>query len=322
MGILLGRFVGYSAARFAPDTGTLWYINQDILSKMLFENAESIEALSVGSSHSGAIDFETLGENGFHFWRSSGDLYEVQYQLKSLLPYLPHLNKVYISVPYGFFLFDNSSRPEVTNVRRREMYATLPSWSYIEGDGENFVRGKFHHIVPLDYIMRNDHGARVLWSLLYGAKQNLIEEREGDGYRSHHHNCDYITQEELTKHAVRRVKYHHLVQERAERYTPHLAEKSFQTTKDLIRFLHENQVDVVFYTPPYHEQYNALYDVATIRHMKKMMAQLQLSQEIQYYDFSTDASISIDHRLFRDSDHLNLCGAKAFSLKLLYALSW
>ena len=196
LGVLIGRVLGYSAASFEADPGTSDYMDEAVHLSLLLDKAETIQALSVGSSHSGAINFEVIGEEGFHYWKGGGDILEIQYRLKTLLPRLPTLQRVYISVPYSYFTSDNSrSRPKFADLRRRQMYATLPSWTYIGGDTENFIRGKFHHIMPLDYIMRGEHWARVL-ARLYGdvVSENFVIHRMSDGYLANAYNCDHMNQ--------------------------------------------------------------------------------------------------------------------------------
>ena len=42
--------------------------------------------------------------------------------------------------------------------------------------------------------------------------------------------------------------------------------------------------------------------------------------DVPYYNFADEPHISHDHTLFFDPDHLNLCGARAFSTLLIEQL--
>ena len=69
-------------------------------------------------------------------------------------------------------------------------------------------------------------------------------------------------------------------------------------------------------TPPYYETYNDIYlkeDPGAIQQMKYNMVRLQDELSIEYYDFSTDEEFVSRYDLYKDSDHLNVCGARLFT---------
>ncbi len=317
--IMIARVAGYSAARVTRDPVAYGYLNSAALLTMLLDRAPSVEALTVGASHNAAINFETLGEQGFHYWRGGTDVFEVQHQLTVLLPHLPNLKTVYVATPYPFFLHDNRNNPTVTDIRRRQSYAALPGWRFIPGDGENFVRGKLHHLVPLDYIMRKDHWRQVLKAFAHGTIPDLIQALEPDGYHSALYHCIYTSPQALIQNSQRRARSHYRMTQRAQNSNSSLTKATLHTTVQLIELLQARGIDVVFYTPPYFETYTQLSDGEIIYYMKETMAQLQQVYGIEYYDFSTDPFLSTDYRLFSDSDHLNLCGARQFSARLRQA---
>jgi quinol monooxygenase YgiN len=96
----------------------------------------------------------------------------------------------------------------------------------------------------------------------------------------------------------------------------HLQRDTYRTAVELIRLLQERDIRVVFYTPPYYESYVELSDPAMIEEMKQIMSGLQQEYGVEYYDLSADEELISDSRLFLNSDHLNLCGARVFSTRL------
>jgi hypothetical protein len=67
----------------------------------LFENRNSINALALGSSHNLAIDFGVLGLQGYTIWEPGQDIFECEYQLKSLSKNIPNLQTVFINISFN-----------------------------------------------------------------------------------------------------------------------------------------------------------------------------------------------------------------------------
>jgi hypothetical protein len=92
-----------------------------------------------------------------------------------------------------------------------------------------------------------------------------------------------------------------------------------QTTREMIQYLQARNIQVVFFTPPYYEAYITSYQLADPQAMQGMVETMQaLRQEfgIEYYNYAADPTFSADFRLYKDSDHLNLCGKEQFSQSL------
>src|SRR5262245_13259672 len=89
----------------------------------LLAQGDRIRALSVGSSHSLAIDFEALGLPGYHVWTLGQDLFEVETQLRWLLPRLSKLETLLFAVSFGSFHRDNGACTDVERgMARRDFY--------------------------------------------------------------------------------------------------------------------------------------------------------------------------------------------------------
>lgn len=320
IGFALAAALAYAAHAVWPDTMSNDYEDYQLQVEQLREQADEIEALSVGNSHSVAIDFETLGQRGYHLWRPSGDLFEARYQLEALLPSLPNVHTVYISTSYTEFRWDNGADPEREFIRQ-EMYSILPASAPLPGDLDNFMLGKLRSVFPFDYLIRADHWKNVFRGLLVrpdDPPQPIRVRRETDGqtFNPRFVECSVLGDEELAEAAEIDVATHQGRMSTMAASNTHLQRDAYRTAVELIRFLQERDIRVVFYTPPYYKTYTELSDPALISEMKQTMSRLQQEYGVEYYDFSADEELISDSRLFLNTDHLNLCGARVFSTRL------
>lgn len=104
VGIFFFLLLDKLAYQYDPNTG---YRMREAIN-----NAERIEAIAVGNSHAGAIDFQELKLNGFRIAGGGNDIFEVEYQIKSLLPKLSNLKMVFLNISYFTFHSDNAALPE------------------------------------------------------------------------------------------------------------------------------------------------------------------------------------------------------------------
>lgn len=98
-----------------------WYYRVDTM----LSRADSLEYLSIGNSLSYAIDFQEISPYGYSIWQPGNDLFECEYQLKSLLPELPALRTVYIALSYISFHKDNSLFPQDRLFLPKEKYRQI-----------------------------------------------------------------------------------------------------------------------------------------------------------------------------------------------------
>ncbi len=320
IGFVLAALLAYTANAVRPDSVSNDYADYQLQVRQLQEQTDEIEALSVGNSHSLAIDFETLGQRGYHLWRPSGDLFEAHYQLEALLPSLPNVHTVYISTSYSLFRWDNGADPEREFIRQ-EMYSILPASAPLPGDLDNFMLGKFRSVFPFDYLIRADHWKNVFRGLLVrpdGPQQadRIRRETDGQTVSTRFAECTLLRDEELAEAAEIDVATYQGRMSTMAAGNTHLQRDTYRTAVELIRLLQERDIRVVFYTPPYYESYVELSDPAMIEEMKQIMSGLQQEYGVEYYDLSADEELISDSRLFLNSDHLNLCGARVFSTRL------
>lgn len=106
--VTIGIIIFGSLSKFADafDSKSDFRIDQ------LLSKADSIEALAIGNSHSCALDFDALNIRGYRVAQGGNDLFEAEYQLKSLSSLLPNLEIVFFNISYFSFFEDNSAVPD------------------------------------------------------------------------------------------------------------------------------------------------------------------------------------------------------------------
>ena len=85
------------------------YPSEKFIIRQLLNKAERLDAVVVGNSHTLAIDMRTLGYDGYRIAQAGNDVFEVEYQLRTLLPKLPHVKTVFYVVSYFMFHVDNAA---------------------------------------------------------------------------------------------------------------------------------------------------------------------------------------------------------------------
>jgi hypothetical protein len=310
--VILLQGLAYSAKIIAPDgTTTFLTIDQQLIDDLL-ENKLDAEAIVVGSSHGDDIDCDQMSYKCYQLSRAWGDFFESRYYIENLVPKLPNLQAVFIPVSYFSFFWDNASIGKL-DVRRSQMYTVVPGWRFLPGDVENFTIGRLDKYLPLQTVVREDHWKSVIYALLAGE----VGHNEMDALAQ---SCEFHSVEELEKAArLRAIDTIRLSDEvKANRVNIH--EDAYSELVRIIEFLqNQHGIRIIFFTPPYYKTYTETYaddDPEAIQMMRSSMQQLQDEYGIEYYDFSLDAEFTGNHELFKDSDHLNLCGMALFSRKL------
>jgi len=262
------------------------------------------KAINAGHSHNLAIDYSVLGYNGYHAWYSSSDFFEVEYELRNLVPQLKELKVVFIPVAYFGFHQDNSLS-ESRSTHRVQFYKTFGAWPPIKGDLWLYSRSK------IDNVVRLDHWKIVATVMLHG-REGTDTALPRDGHRIQADDFEPMTYEELvefTTNSPSGVSGHLEMQDAADKDHPNLGEDTFECVVRIIKFLQKRGIRVVFFTPPYFVTYTELYPPQKIQSMKARMQQLVDGYGVEYYDFSTDEDLIYNNLLCRDDDHLSMDGA-------------
>jgi hypothetical protein len=315
IGLLILQGLAYVAKSEAPDgTSTFLRIDQEHVRQVL-ENRASVEAIVLGSSHGDDIEFSNTRYHGYSLARAWGDFFETQYYLKYLVPKLDRLKIVFIPVGYFSFDWDNAQVDKLV-IRRNQVYTIIPSWTVIPGDFKNFFIGRGSQLFPFQTILRQDNWQGVFYGLITGkAENNVIQLRD--------ENCTYMDEKQLSEFSIQRAKEQIQFAKQVRLARPTIRKDTYEVIVEIIEFLQSDNIRIVFFTPPYYSAYNKYYqenDYESIAAMRDLMVKLQQEFGITYYDFSADDRFVSDYKLYKDSDHLNLCGKRLFSQILDKAL--
>lgn len=279
--------------------------------ELLERHAEDVEALALGNSHAGDVEFMDIDYEGLHLTRAWGDLFEVHYLLDHFVPRLPNLEAVFIPISYFTFEWDNSAADYLI-VRREDLYRATDAWNFIPGDFKFFAIAKVTKVAPVHMIMREDHWRDIVSDLLSYTEPSPEEASTANG-------CENLTRQQLRRHAQRRARAQiQLIAEIAE-HRPNIQKDTYERLASIIGELQRAGIRVVLFTPPYYQHYTDIYQAEYphgITLMLENIATLQHDYGIEYYDFSQNEAISKDYTLFYDSDHLNACGRALFSTSL------
>ncbi len=305
--------------------------------KQLLQSSPKTEVLALGNSHTKSIDLDTLGYNGYYLWQSSQDIFEVKHKILIFIPRLADVKTVLIAISYFSFNQDNQVLPDHRDIRKN-LYASdislkdfhLSDIQILDGDFGLFSKMILSEFIPLDKIMNADNWVLLSKSIVSETpnRQIITNEnittlrKDGNVVTENYTNCKYMAAKELVKDTRTVTIPRHLqMQTQMTLRHLHLQLDVYNALAQIIEYLQQRNIRVVFYTPPYSEIYTRLYDPETIKFMKASMLNLQAIYDIEYYNFSTDDEFIYDHRLFANGDHMNLCGARLFSSKFKQILA-
>jgi hypothetical protein len=316
-GIFILHILATFAQKYAPDgTSTFFLIDKFNIETVINERQDA-QAIVMGNSHGDNITFETMEFHGYSLSRAWGDVFETQHYLNYLVPRLPNLEIVFIPISYFSFNWDNGSIEKLED-RRSQIYTTLPAWNFIKGDFEQFLEGKVDKLFPVKAVVREDHWKGVFYAAVSGKKGNssinyiLLE------------NCDYQDQKILEDIAEARVLDTLNMGKEVASKRPDILTDTYATLAETVEFLQSKGIRVVFFTPPYYQEYSKIYmreSPDSISNMHVLISKLIWEYQIEYYDFSNDKTFVDDIRLYKDSDHLNLCGKQRFSRELFQRMN-
>lgn len=287
--------------------------------KNLLQKRDIITAISIGNSHSGAIDFDTFGVDGQILARAGTDLFEVNQYAKSVVPRIPQLRTVFIAISYFSFYRNNLIFKDTRNLRI-ELYAMLPTWKPLPGDFEYLFLGKIHKYFRTMSIVRPDNWHDVFTAASEGQikedplSNNLVQSITPWG------TCTHYNQKDLTDIGNEigfKAADNHMKMYTAD---PNIREESFQALADTIQLFKDKNIRIILFTPPYHISYNNRFlEIAPdmVKHMSSTMEKLSEEYDVEYYNAASLPEFSTHPELFFNSDHLNECGCRAFSEYLL-----
>ena len=319
---LLSTVLGPLADRVAPLED--WRVEHQRNRNHLYENRELIEAITLGNSHSDALDYSVLGIEGQSLALAAADLFEVEKYVAALDGELPRLKTVFIAVSYYSFSRDNAKFDSLAS-RRIGFYSMVPVWSPIEGDTQNFLLGKVNAYTHVMSVARSDNWQGVWRSLFSGPSPESLLTYDGVRTTSAWGECSHYSDEQLDAHALEIAGRNVSSSMEMAAAHPGLEQDAFDALSRTIERLQLRGIQVILFTPPYYRLYSEYFEEqgpTIIEQWRQATDRLQEIYHVPYYDFSMDAEIITHPELFYNSDHLSDCGRRVMTEKLLAAVNW
>lgn len=284
---------------------------------------DQIEAITLGNSHSDALDYSVLGIEGQSLAFAAADLFEVEKYAALMADELPNLKTVFIEISYYSFSRDNATF-EPFRTRRIRYYSMVPTWSPIQGDIPNFVLGRLESYTHVMSVVRSDGWERVWAGLSNDVQTTDPFPFDGVETTTAWGNCSHYTAEQLESHAAEIANRNVTSSSQMAEVHQGLEQDAFDALARTIELLHSKGMRVILFTPTYYERYNEYFmeqGAFMYEDMIQRMNELQETHLVEYYDFSSDPDIAVHPELFYNSDHLGNCGHRVFSAKLLEAMN-
>lgn len=314
---LILNLMGTLSDRVAPLED--WRVEYEEVNANLRSKNDVIEAITLGNSHAGAIDYSVLGIDGQSLAFAAADLFEIEKTVQALDGKLPNLTTAFITISLYSFSRDNAEL-ESLNSRRIRFYSTVPVTTPIQGDLPNFLMGKLESYTHVMSVVRSDSWKGVWLGLLTDAPPPDPYAYDGVHSTSIWGECFHYTAQQLDDHAWQIAGRNVSSSIQMANARPGLEQDSFEALARTIEHLQARGVRVILFTPTYYEKYNTYFaqgGSAITDNMKLAVSKLQQTYGVEYYDFSNDPQLSNQPELFYNSDHLSDCGYKAMSKKLL-----
>lgn len=277
---------------------------------------KDIRALVLGSSHANVIRAERLGfakDEILTVIQGGADLYETTFQLRTLVPRLPALETVIMSISYFSFSYDNAAFITEDGVnnrleKRRYLYAILPAWDCIRGDVKSLFLGKLYP------IFTNDHWESVLGESVLGESNLRRRALAGESRAAEKPHKLSIRKKikKLNRQGRNRVRSVCRRIDTMKENNPHVETESFQRLFQQVKQLESDGIRVIFVTPPYWQTYVTSFPAYYKKMVRENMARItRLGAE--YYDFSQSRFFIRRPHWYANADHLQSDGFGVFN---------
>lgn len=281
----------------------------------LLARAPELRILTVGNSHGSAVHQNSVGRRNGSIWLLAEDVWEIESQLRYLLPRMPKLDTLLFTLSFGTLYHDNAhtEHPSRDTVRRF-FYAQPPGYPLIEGDWVNWFEGKM-----TTALVRSDHWEPVFAPLFSGSDgdngSTAGADADDDGTpRIVAHDREPMTHERLAEDAATNVLPRHAEFEASMlEHNPDVVADATEVLRRIATLCAERGVRLVFFTPPYSQPYLAGVDPKQRATVDRVMAELAAEFGSEYHDFSDEPTIAADPTNFVNADHLSAKGAEAFT---------
>ncbi|MGB1252815.1 MAG: hypothetical protein ACPG8W_19530 [Candidatus Promineifilaceae bacterium] len=304
-------YLGAFATRYAGTDPYAEYAQQFAQFRQL---QAAPDAISLGNSFAGALDFETLELNGYHLWLSGGDLFEANYILSEALATHSPPQTVFLNLSYFAFHHDNAAT-ETTHQRRKWLYNATNRWQIIEGDRSAFITGRLNRYLPGDTVLSTAKVPllRTLLGLQAPVAKHPLYHPDGQPVHDRYQQCASNSYEGHAEHSERVATRQALFLQEMAQDRPNIQLGTRSALEQSIQIAQAQRVTLVLYIPPFFEAYNEVYDFDGKQSALRLIEQLSAASGVHFYDFSAETTLSNNPTLFFDPIHLNQCGARRFS---------
>lgn len=318
------------------------------------KTASDYTSFVVGSSHAGVIDDDVFPGAEKRWSQAGQDIFEGRYIIENSVPTASNLEKIFVSISYFTFVYDNKVREDF-----RLKYYALPSLRPMKTDWHNFVIGKSLKYFPIISLARQD-GWKNVWNGMKTEKGSdwidyvwtlIITEPRSTSTNTHAltvdnmnrglkeeltllNDCRYMSYDAMVARTDKGVaNLNSLAQTMSESHR-NITTDTYKELEKIISTADVNDVEVIFFTPPYHPLYlqamskEIPFNIEGIESQrlsyidltKLLMNNAIEEYDIKYYDFSHDPEFANNQELFVNSSHLNNCGKRLFSVRLWEAV--
>jgi hypothetical protein len=269
-----------------------------------------IRAVSVGNSHTRALDFDALGQPGMHLYEGGQDVFEAAYLADYAARRAPRLKYVLLTASYGLERLDHAAvtSTDLTGIRRHT-YARTAVPRFIRGDAELWLSSVFSPIA------RRDHWSGVSLRLLGRHVPREPVRLTRDGRDAEPPPRPFVPDTTLRNAPPRSGGDDESVVN-----DPTTPARAVAQLRRLADELQGRGVRLVLYTPPYHQTLPR-YVLQRAPGTRRALAPLLRHPNVVWMDFGDDPSFAHRDDLFRDSDHMNPAGARVFSTLLRRCLA-
>lgn len=216
----------------------------------------------------------------------------------------------------GNALIELNNRVSDVTELRKTYYMSIPSFSWVKGDFINYFECKLRGVV------RQDHWKGVIYNFIKGEKSSMNFDNKYykiDEYGQHTSELvySYLEPDSLTNLARSfQVPMYVDGNKLVSYFNKDVLEDTYNCLVSIIKFLQKNNVRVIFVTTPVYKSFTEYYEKEYITIMRNKMESLKRDYGIQYFDFSSDSTLTNNNMYYYNSDHLNRNGATEFSKKL------
>jgi len=294
--------------------------------------ADRITAISLGSSHSRAIYFPSLGYNGYSFADDRGDIRTAVFKARHILPHTPNLKYALIPLSPGNLSYDrgiafNGNDPDLHMAIRNTPW---PKQIWSLPFDEQYLLMRSHIFTFQTFKAANKLAKETVKNAMLaalGRNQGIFR----DPCRARTNRSDFphefgiyngYTREAmpapcLQKAAETEASFHATQIGAILKRNGQIRAENAKMLEELAKSLGKKGIELIFFIPPLPDDYYMAKGLRRLaRQEKPFIEQLIRVRNIQFYDFHDlfpPDSYTSQNRYFSDGNHLTLAGAKTFS---------